>query len=73
MAAICHLGFVPVLTTLVFVTVQNLVGIDAVVSIICKFVCIRLEKRVLVDFTCYMGSSIHVTTKRHLRAYKRDQ
>jgi len=43
MAAVCHLGFVIRVETtheghlVVFITVQNLVGIDAVVLIICTF------------------------------------
>jgi len=43
MAPVCRLGFfVSVWTThekylMVFITVQNLVGIDAVISIRCKF------------------------------------
>jgi len=43
MAAVCHLGFVMCVWTtreghlVVFITVQNLAGIDALVLIICMF------------------------------------
>ena len=63
----------------VFIAVQNLVGIDAVVLIICMFLFREFGLKTPVHAPkiggfggfCYMGSSINETPRRHILAQVR--